>query len=360
MKTQFHILKRRISAYTTVCALLASATIFVQADDQPAGKPYREAETLYTNTNDGTVLAGTLTLPEGKGPFPAVLLITGMGPQDRDETIGPLKPFAVLADSLARRGLAVLRVDDRGTGKSSGNWLEVDYVTAGKDIQCGLDYLKSRPEIDARHMGLLGHSEGGGVGAMAAARSSDVSFLVMLASVCVPQEEYILWTNEGMLRKSNVTGEKLEKDLAGVKNLITAIRDNSDPVQRKSKLMDIVRLKKQSEEETKSEVDVLSSRWAKDYMSGDVTPSLRALKCPVLAMWGDKDGLVGAEPNAAGLRKTLKTGDEKRVSIRVMPSMNHLFQRCVTGDTEEFFKIKETIDPEALQVIGDWLVSQNH
>jgi uncharacterized protein len=327
-----------------------------QGAEPPEGvRPYHEVKLSYTNEHDGTRLAGTLTVPPGAGPFPAMLLITGSGPQDRDETIGPHKPFAVLADALTRRGVAVLRVDDRGVGESTGKWTEVGYDGYAQDVRCGLEMLKRRAAIDPHRLGLLGHSEGGRIGARVAAHSGDIAFLVMLASVCVPSEDFILRQNETMLRRANVSGEKLEKGLAGVRELVAILRATPDPKEREEKVRAVVSRKSQSAKETDREVRLTSSPWARDHMAGDPTPDLHALRCPVLALWGSKDVLVEPEQNVAGLRKALPETDVSRLDIRVLPDLNHLFQKCETGNPKEFFQIQETFNPAALQVIVDWV-----
>jgi uncharacterized protein len=320
--------------------------------------PYREENVAYTNRLDGTRLAGTLTLPNGLGPFPALLLITGSGPQDRDETIGPHRPFKVLADALARGGVAVLRVDDRGVGESGGNWMAVGYDGYAQDVRCGVEFLKGLPEINAQRLGLLGHSEGGRIGARVAAESEDIAFLVMLAAPCLPAEECILRQNESMLRRAKVTGEKLDKELSGVRSLLAVLRQTPEPKEREQKVREIVSRKRQSAKETDREVRMTSSPWARDYMTSDPTGNLHALHCPVLAMWGSKDLLVEPEPNSAGLRQALPNADESHLVIRVLPDLNHLFQKCETGNPKEFFQIKETMNPAALRVIVDWVCKQ--
>jgi uncharacterized protein len=349
------------AAFTAPSALPAQTVL---PESMPAGtssetaKPYREEEVCYTNRQDGTRLGGTLTVPDGVGPFPALLLITGSGPQDRDETIGPHKPFAVLADALTRGGVAVLRVDDRGVGKSTGKWTEVGFDGYAQDVRCGLELLKRRAEIDPHRVGLLGHSEGGRIGARVAAQSKEVAFLVMLASVCVPSEQFILRQNESMLRRANVSGDKLEKALAGVRELVSILRETPNPKEREERVRAVVSRKNQSAKETDREVRLTSSPWARDHMSDDPTPDLRALGCPVLALWGSKDVLVEPEQNVAGLRRALPDLDESRLVIRVLPDLNHLFQKCETGNPKEFVQLKETFNPAALQVVVDWARQQ--
>jgi pimeloyl-ACP methyl ester carboxylesterase len=325
------------------------------AGETAASKPYHEVEVAYDNVKGGTHLEGTLTIPDGKGPYPAVLLITGTGPQDRDETIGPLKPFAVIADALGRAGVAVLRVDDRGTGKSTGNWIMANFEGYGDDVRCGLACLKSQPEIDGGRIGLLGHSEGGIIAAMVASKSPDVAFVILLASPCIPGEEQVVKTNELMLQRAGVPAEKIAKDLEGVRTLCQIPRTTSDANELRKKLHEVVSAKPQSAQETEQEVGMYCTPWAKDYMTYDVQPLLRALKVPVLGLWGSKDGLVPPEENAAGLRTCLAATNNPETLVRILSDMNHLFQKCKTTDTAEFFQIKGCMDPEALKVITDWV-----
>ena len=353
---------KRIQVWTTIVAValmsLPALAAQLVGGEAAAAKPYHEVEVAYDNTKGGIHLEGTLTIPDGQGPFPAVLLITGTGPQDRDETIGPLKPFAVIADALARAKVAVLRVDDRGTGKSSGDWIAAGYESYGDDVRCGLACLKSRPEIDGRRIGLLGHSEGGVIAAMVASKSTDVAFVILLASPCIPGEEQVVKTNELMLQRANVPPEKIAKDLEGVRTLCRILRTTSDPNELRKKLTEVVSAKPQSAEETKQEVGMYCTPWAKDYMTYDVQPCLRTLRVPVLGLWGSKDGLVPPEENAAGLRACIASRDNPDNLVRILPDMNHVFQKCQTTDTAEFFKIQGCMFPEVLNVITDW-VSQH-
>lgn len=351
-------MKRRGVWTTIVTAALAFLPVTVtlsSAGVTTTSKPYREVEVAYDNAKGGIHLEGTLTIPDGQGPFPAVLLITGTGPQDRDETIGPLKPFAVIADALAWTQVAVLRVDDRGAGKSTGDWIKANYESCGDDVRCGLACLKSRPEIDGRRIGLLGHSEGGVIAAMVASKSPDVAFVILLAAPCIPGEEQVVKTNELMLQRANVPPEKIAKDLEGVRTLCQILRTTSDPNELRKKLTEVVSAKPQSAQETEQEVGLYCTPWAKDYMTCDVQPCLRALRVPVLGLWGSKDGLVPPEENAAGLRACIASRNNPDDLVRILPDMNHLFQKCQTTDTKEFFKIQGCMFPEVLGVITDWI-----
>lgn len=349
---------KRIEVWTTIVAMVlisVPAMTARSATGEAAAKPYYEVDVAYDNAKGGVHLEGTLTLPDSPGPHPAVLLITGTGPQDRDETIGPLKPFAVLADALARAGMASLRVDDRGAGKSTGDWLQANYEGYADDVRCGLACLQHRPEIDGRRIGLLGHSEGGIIAALVASKSPDVAFVILLAAPCIPSEEQVVKTNELMLQRAGVPTEKIAKDLEGVRTLCRILRTVSDPNERRGKLLEVVSAKPQSAQETEQEVGMYCTPWAKDYMTYDVQPCLRALKVPVLGLWGSKDGLVPPDENAAGLRSCLAGGNNPDNLIRILPDMNHIFQKCQTTDTAEFFKIQGCMFPEVLKVITDWL-----
>ncbi|MGE5294203.1 MAG: alpha/beta hydrolase family protein [Solirubrobacterales bacterium] len=336
----------------TTLLLLPAAMTSAQGDS--GAKPYHEEQVVYDNAGAGIRLAGTLTIPEGHGPHPAVLLITGSGPQDRDESIGPLKPFAVLADALARVGVAALRVDDRGVGQSTGNWILTDYKGYCDDARCGMEFLKGRPEIDARRIGLLGHSAGGVIAAMMAARSSEVAFIILLAAPCAPGEQVILLQNEGMLRRAGTPPEQIAKDLDGVRELCAVLKNTSEPNELRRKVQEMVARKNQSAEETRQEVDMLCTPWAKDHMTYNAQADLRRVTCPVLALWGAKDVLVTPNENAESLRACLTQKDDPATSIRILPDMNHLFQKCQTGDVSEFFQIAETINPEVLDLIAGW------
>lgn len=348
-------MKIHLSQFTPSLAiiLLSAGVVSSSAEQRTAHAPYFDREITYTNSHDGTPLGATLTVPAGPGRFPAVLLITGMGPQDRDETIGPFKPFAVIADHMARAGVAVLRVDDRGTGKSGGNWMS-SYETYCLDVRCGLEYLKQQPEIDGRRLGLLGHSEGGVIGTMVAAQCPEVRFLIMLASPCVPAEEYILQHNEGMLRRAQVTGEKLEKELNGVRELVKLLRTTLEPAELKSKLRELISRKPQSAEETEREVGMYCTPWAHDYMTSDMTASLRKITCPILSLWGSKDVLVDPDQNITGIKTVLKGAKEGQLTAQLLPDMNHLFQKCQTGNVDEFFQIQGCMDAKVLELISAW------
>jgi X-Pro dipeptidyl-peptidase (S15 family). len=314
--------------------------------------PYREEEVSYPNPKAADVrLAGTLTLPrEGKGPYPAVLLITGSGPQDRDEAIMGHKPFLVLADYLTRRGIAVLRVDDRGTAKSTGSFSGATTADFATDAEAGISFLKARPDIDKSKIGLLGHSEGGIIAPMIAARSTGVAFIVMMAGLGVGGESMLLAQGAGLAGPKTVEFQKkafavlkTEKDAEAARSRLTALLDEMAGPNAMPEAM-----KRQT-------LDMILSGWFRGLLAYDPAPVLRKVKCPVLAINGEKDVQVDARTNLPGIRSALAAGGNRDVTIVQFPNLNHLFQTAETGNVSEYGNIEETISPVVLQTIADWI-----
>lgn len=317
--------------------------------------PYAEEDVFYDNKVQGNKLAATLTLPSGKGPFPAVVLITGSGPQDRDETIMDHKPFLVLADYLTRKGIAVLRADDRGVGKSTGDFSGATTADFATDTEAGIAYLKTRPEVNPKMIGLIGHSEGGIIAPMVAARNPDVAFIVMLGGLGVPGEQVI------------VTQVELLAEAAGQSHA-EALR----AAEKEHRILDLVKgdigdadLEKQLHEELGGEmtdaqigavVRQLNVRWLRFFLNYDPAQALRKVKCPVLAMTGEKDLQAPAKENLPVIRKALKDGGNKNFEVDEMPGLNHLFQTAKTGAPDEYEKIQETFSPVALEKIRSWIL----
>jgi len=332
--------------------------------------PYRTEDVTYRSEPAGVTLAGTLTAPAGKGPFPAVILISGSGAQDRDETIFQHKPFRVLADTLTRRGIAVLRLDDRGVGGSTGNVAKSTSEDFAGDVLAGIAFLKSRREIDARKIGLIGHSEGGLIAPMVAARSSDVAFIVMLAGTGLPGDE-IMYMQGQLIAKVMGAGEKaLKNQLEMQKRLFDIVKTETVPEKARARLRDVTKklVGELPEDERKEvgEIDALvdaqlkglGSSWFRFFLTFDPRPTLARVRCPVLALNGEKDLQVPPKENLAEIAKALKQAGNSRVTTKELPGLNHLFQACRNGSVAEYAVLEETIAPAALQVIGDWVVEQ--
>lgn len=335
---------------------------YARPQDPKKPYPYRAEEVRYQNDAAGVEFAGTLTLPKADGPVPAVLLITGSGPQDRDESIVGHRPFLVLADYLTRRGIAVLRVDDRGVGGSTGKNDEATTDDFAGDALAGVAYLKTRPEIDPRKIGLLGHSEGGLVAPLAASRSRDVAFVVLLAGTGVTGEEILHRQGELIARVLGADDEAIAKSLAARKRMIEIVKQQSDPQQAEARI--IKELTELSESVDASEAEqvqleaqakMLLTPWLRFFLTYDPKLALRKVRCPVLAINGEKDLQVDPEQNLPPIEAALREGGNSDFTVREFPGLNHLFQHCETGSPLEYSKIEETMSPEVLELVADWI-----
>ncbi|MBU1036114.1 alpha/beta fold hydrolase [bacterium] len=332
--------------------------------------PYIEEELVYENKEAGITLAGTLTLPLGKGPFPAVLLITGSGPQDRNETIFNHRPFLVLADYLTRQGVAVLRVDDRGVGKSTGDFSQATSEDFALDVLAGIEYLKTRKEINPKQIGLIGHSEGGLIAPMVAVKSPDVVFIVLMAGTGLTGEEILYLQSDLISKAMGVNEEEIAKSRQFNEKIFSVIKEEEDNEIAKERLRQMVmaylaELSEEeknrigvSEESLKAQLQNLLSPWSRFFLTYDPKPTLSKVKCPILAINGEKDFQVPPKENLSAIEEALKAGDNKNFTIKELPDLNHLFQTAQTGLPSEYAKIEETISPNALKLIGDWILEQ--
>jgi len=332
--------------------------------------PYREEEISYPNEKGKTVLAGTFTRPKEGGPFTATLLITGSGAQDRDESIFGHKPFAVLADYLTRQGIAVLRIDDRGVGGSTGDLISATTEDFAGDAAAGIDYLKSREDVDKGKIGLIGHSEGGIIAPMLAAQREDVAFIVLLAGTGVPGDEILAQQAADVMAADNNTEEELKAFLQLQKNLMNIAKKDIDTdsamaeikrmfIEWKAALPEEVLAKVDSTDQSQWEQSFNKALipWTRYFMRYDPRPALQKVKCPVLALNGEKDIQVRADINLPAIETALKTGGHTQYRVGKLPNLNHLFQTCQTGTVSEYGNIEETFSPEALKIIADWILT---
>jgi uncharacterized protein len=310
--------------------------------------PYSEEEVSYENKPGRAKLAGTLTLPKGNGPFPAVLLITGSGQQDRDESLMGHRPFLVLADHLTRKGIAVLRVDDRGMGGSTGEVKTATTEDFGGDVLAGVEFLKSRgKEIDIHKIGLIGHSEGGVIAPMVALRSHDVAFIVMMAGTGVPGDEILMAQIEAISKVAGVPAATIAKNLDAERQILDIVKQESDPKVREARL----RLTPAT-----AQLQAVMSPWFRFFIMYDPAPALQKITCPVLALNGELDLQVPASLNLPAIEKALKAGGNRDYEVVKLPKLNHLFQTSQTGSIEEYGKIEETIAPVALETMSAWIL----
>ncbi len=321
--------------------------------------PYRAIDVSYENPAAKLTLAGTLTTPDSKGPFPAVLLITGSGSQDRDETIFEHRPFFVIADALTRRGVAVLRVDDRGVGKSTGSPLTATSLDLAGDVEAGVEFLKKRPEIDAARIGLVGHSEGGIIAPMLASKRQDIAFVVMLAGPGLNGEK-ILYAQSALLMKAQgASDEDVAANRKIQEQMFAVLKDSSlDSAAVIAKLRSILSPTGTADPSVDAQIASVNSPWMRYFIAYEPLPALEQMRCPVLALFGEKDLQVPAVENAKAMDEVVKKRGDGSFVTKIVPGVNHLFQKCSTGGIDEYAKIEQTMDEGALAMLVDYVVSQ--
>ena len=319
--------------------------------------PYREEEVTYANKAAGNTLAGTLTIPPGKGPFPAVLLISGSGPNDRDETVFGHKPFLVLSDYLTRKGIVVLRVDKRGVGKSTGDLAHATTADFATDAEAGVQYLKTRAEADPRRIGLIGHSEGGTVAPMVAAGDPGVRFIVLMAGPGVPGDQIIVEQGRLIEEAAGATKEKAAQDADKQRELFALVEKEKDGAILDKELRANL-AGRVPDAQIDMAIQQVTSPWMRYTLTYDPATALRKVACPVLALNGEKDLQVSAAQNLPAIKKALEEGGNKQIEIDEMPGLNHLFQTAKTGSPTEYAQIEETISPVALDKVATWILKQ--
>lgn len=319
--------------------------------------PYKEEEVSYENKTQKITLAGTLTIPQGEGPFPAVILITGSGPQDRDESLMGHKPFLVLADYLTRKGIAVLRTDDRGVGKSTGEFAAATTADFATDTEAALVYLKTRAEVHPHKIGLVGHSEGGIIAPMVAARNADVDFIVMMAGSGVPGDEILAAQYELIAEANGKSHNDTAKAVAKEREVVAVIKNEKDTAKLEKELR--TKLKGDvPEAQLEARIKMVTSPWLRYFVAYDPATALRGVKCPVLVINGEKDLQVPAKQNLRAIRKALEEGGNTHFEVVEFPGLNHLFQTSKTGAPGEYAEIEETISPVVLEKIASWILKQ--
>ena len=321
--------------------------------------PYREEDLTFPNGKSKITLAGTLTLPSGNGPFPAAVLISGSGPHDRDENIMGHQPFLVLADHLTRNGIAVLRFDKRGIGKSTGNYDQATGDDFASDAEAAVAFLKTRKEINPAKIGLIGHSEGGIIAPLVASSGSGVAWIVLLAAPGLKGEDLLLLQSEAIMRAADINDGEIFRTLSFNKKSYALVREEKDPAALEAKLNNLVQTTSTGAampaNVLKSQIHVMLSPWFRSFLDYDPVPALQKTACPVLALNGEKDLQVPPKENLAKIQKALEDGGNKDFQTTEMPGLNHLFQHAPTGAPGEYGAIEETMAPEALKSISDWI-----
>lgn len=329
--------------------------------------PYNSEEVLFENEKDNVVLAGTLTFLKEGNNFPAVVMISGSGGQDRNEEILGHKPFLVIADYLTQNGIAVLRFDDRGIAQSTGDHSNATSEDFAKDVLAAVEFLKERKEIDKTKIGLIGHSEGGMIAPLAAVQSNDVAFIVMMAGLGIPGDSILYLQGELIQRAEGISEEEILKSVKIQRELFTLVKNSNDDEMLKNKLRDkfYAEYTTMTEEEKSKlgdpevyinmQINTIANPWFKYFLRFDPAGVLEKVKCPVLAINGEKDLQVPPKENLSAIESALKKGGNKNFEVKMLPGLNHLFQTSTTGKISEYGQIEETISPIALETMLDWI-----
>lgn len=329
--------------------------------------PYRSEDITFENKTAGITLAGTITMPATGKDFTVVVLITGSGAQNRDEEIMGHKPFLVIADYLTQHGIAVLRYDDRGTAKSTGDIRTATTADLATDAESAVAWLKTRKEINPRKIGLMGHSEGGVIAPMVAAKSKDVGFIVMLAGTGIRGDSLLLLQTELIARASGLSESKVAKIIKFNSQIYNKIIKTNEPVSQqeltdfmattlKDDIMEVAPEKTAIDSYIEQLAVSTSNPWIQYFLRYDPAPVLEKVKCQVLAVNGDKDLQVPATVNLQAISKALKKGGNKKVTVKEYPGLNHLFQECTTGSPSEYASIEQTFSPDVLKDLADWIL----
>lgn len=362
-KTMPMTLRRQLGAPTKV-----AETIRPQQPKPPFNYSIREVK--IKNKAANLTLAGTLTVPAGKGPFPAVVLISGSGPQDRNSEVFDHQPFAVLAHHLTQAGIAVLRYDDRGVGKSTGDFNAATSEDFAGDALAAWAFVQKQKGINKNKVGLIGHSEGGMVAPIAFARQSEPAFVVLMAGVGIPVTALLAEQIQAIGQSEGLSQAAIDSQLSTnartfhwLKTLpATQARDSLQAYLAAQKALlpaNDAAAREQFENQAAGALRTYLDPWFLYFIGYDPRPNLMKLSCPVLAINGDKDVQVLAASNLQGIEAALKSGGNKNYKICSLPGLNHLFQPAKTGAVSEYATIDTTFDPAAMEVIASWIKGLN-
>ncbi|RZJ47006.1 MAG: alpha/beta fold hydrolase [Brevundimonas sp.] len=348
------VLTRSLELTPSAPPVVTPAPVARRPQTPQAPFPYRSEDVVIPTTMAGVQLAGTLTVPEGLGPFPAVLLITGSGQQDRDETVFGHKPFWILADALTRQGVAVLRVDDRGVGGSTGPLATATSADFALDAGASVAFLNTRPEIAHARIGLIGHSEGGTIAPLVAEAHPNVAFVVLIAGPAVSGGDLLIEQSRATLQASGAAPAMVETTVGAQTRVMRAVAANAESADAVVAAVSPLLMEAgMSETQARTSAAQLSIPWSRWFIAHDPQTSLRALHVPLLAVYGGKDTQVPAEQNAVALRAVVPSAE-----IVTLPNLNHLMQPANTGLVAEYQTIETTFDPDALKTIVDWVAAR--
>lgn len=334
---------------------------------------YMTGEVEYDNADKTVHLGGTLTWPKGGGKYPVAILITGSGQQDRDETVFDHKPFAVIADYLTKKGIAVLRVDDRGVGKSTGELLTATSADFAKDVQAGIDYLKTRSEVDPKKIGLIGHSEGGVIAPLVAANNKDVAYIVLWGAPVIGGLEINTKQNAYVLKNAGLSSSSVDAFKQLHRKALSLFKTASDTAMLRTAINKVFTQWRSNQPDSilkslyvndnsiigrnafQMYYGLYKIPWMKYFIAHDFEADLAKVKCKVLAINGELDTQVDAATNLEAIDSILIKNNNRNYKIVSLKGLNHLLQTATTGDVKEYEATEETIAPQALDLIANWI-----
>lgn len=367
----FNTMKKII--LSLIAILLFSTSIFAQniqlkRPQEPLEPyPYYSEDITFKNKQAEIHLAGTLTLPSKEGVFPAVILISGSGPQNRNEELAGHKPFLVLSDYLTKKGFAVLRYDDRGTALSQGDFKNATSVDLATDVESAVAYLKTRKEIDPKKIGLIGHSEGGLLAPLVAVKSKDIACIVMLGGPGIPGDKILLIQQRLIAEASGTSEEEIKWTESINRRIFDIVKKSSDTETLKKGLRSSLEKKLSESPNLKSpnrisddafinvQIDTYATPWMQYFIKYNPASTLEKVKIPVLALNGETDLQITSKENLKAIKKALRKAKNKNVRIKKLPGLNHLFQESDTGAPQEYQRIEQTYSPIVLKEVSDWL-----
>lgn len=317
----------------------------------PTTRNYTVREVLIEGGAGDVKLAGELTMPYGPGPFPAVILISGSGRFDRNETVLGHRPFLVLSDHLTRNGYAVFRYDDRGVGESTGDFYAATDDDFARDVVAALRWLRHVEGVDADKLGFVGHSQGGFVGPIAAA-IDEPDFMVLLASGVQSNGDLYLSQNLARAKAMNFTEDQLHTVEDKIRQINKMIGTSTTVEELRARIIAFVREKGGNQRRAIQTADIYATPWSLAEFDRDIKPYLRRFGGPVLALFGGKDILVSAAVNSPAIKPLLAHPDSVVLTV---PGVNHFFQKANRGGIEEVCDIDTTIEPAVLDTITNWL-----
>ncbi len=321
--------------------------------------PYYSEDVIFRNEKDSIELAGTLSLPEKHGQFPAVILITGSGPQNRNEELLGHKPFLVLADYLTKNGIAVLRFDDRGTALSTGDFKKATTFDFATDVEFAIKYLQTRKEIDKEHIGLIGHSEGGIIAPIVASKNKNIDFMVLMAGPALRGDKLLLLQKYKIETQMGIDKQIIDINQNIFSDAYKIIINKNIAKETLTDTLSNYFVSKYGSLLPKNQrsilINQLTSPWMISFIKLAPAVYLKKVNCPILAIYGNKDLQVPSKENLEALKVILKNNKNTKADLIELKNLNHLFQECQTGLPNEYAIIEQTISPVVLKLISDWI-----